>query len=392
MRYNKKVGAGEVMKLLIKTGQVILQVIYQILKIFPVQDKIVMISRQSNEPSVDFKLLRDEIRREAPSVRVVCLCKTLDGGVNSTFANRAGYMLHMLRQMYHLATSKAVVLDSYCIVVSLLRHKRSLRVIQMWHSMGTMKLFGYTAVGSGEGSSLLVAESMHMHENYDYFIAASPNYKEHLARGFRCDAGRAFISPLPRYDLLKSSTYKEKKRKEIYSAYPELQEKKIILYCPTFRKDETKMQAALKGLIAALPTGYHLVVKLHPLSEIDLSKENVYTADAFSTFDMLFVSDYVISDYSCVVYEAGILGLPLCFYTFDLGEYTQNRGFALDYEKEMPGVMSGDPKVIMKAIEENRISIEEVTAFTDKYVEKSENVTEKIARFVLETGRITSER
>ena len=152
------------------------------------------------------------------------------------------------------------------------------------------------------------------------------------------------------------------------------------------------MQAALKGLIAALPTGYHLVVKLHPLSEIDLSKENVYTADAFSTFDMLFVSDYVISDYSCVVYEAGILGLPLCFYTFDLGEYTQNRGFALDYEKEMPGVMSGDPKVIMKAIEENRISIEEVTAFTDKYVEKSENVTEKIARFVLETGRITSER
>lgn len=380
------------MRVLIKIGRAVLQAIYQLLKVFPVKNKIVMISRQSNNPPLDFLLLRDEIKKEAVSAEVVMLCKTLDGGVNSTFGHKLRYLCHMFRQMYQLATSKVVILDTYCIVVSLLKHRRNLQVIQMWHSMGTMKLFGYTAVDSEEGSSRKVAESMHMHENYTYFIAASPNYKEHLARGFHCDVKKVFISPLPRYDLLKSQSYKRKKQEEIYSVYPELKDKKNILYCPTFRKDETQMQAALEGLINSLPDGYSLIVKLHPLSRIDISRENVYTAESFSTFDMLFISDYVISDYSCVIYEAGVLGLPLYFYTFDMNTYEKNRGFAIDYEEEMPGVISGDPDIIMKAIRENAFSKERVRAFTDKYVEQTDNATEKITKFVLSVGRITSER
>lgn len=380
------------MRVLIKIGRAVLQAIYQLLKVFPVKNKIVMISRQSNNPPLDFLLLRDEIKKEAVSAEVVMLCKTLDGGVNSTFGHKLRYLCHMFRQMYQLATSKVVILDTYCIVVSLLKHRRNLQVIQMWHSMGTMKLFGYTAVDSEEGSSRKVAESMHMHENYTYFIAASPNYKEHLARGFHCDVKKVFISPLPRYDLLKSQSYKRKKQEEIYSVYPELKDKKNILYCPTFRKDETQMQEALEGLINSLPDGYSLIVKLHPLSRIDISRENVYTAESFSTFDMLFISDYVISDYSCVIYEAGVLGLPLYFYTFDMNTYEKNRGFAIDYEEEMPGVISGDPDIIMKAIRENAFSKERVRAFTDKYVEQTDNATEKITKFVLSVGRITSER
>ena len=84
-----------------------MQIIYQLLKLFPVKNKIVMISRQSNDPSIDFILLRDEIEKEAPACKVVFLCKTLDGGVDSTFRRKLGYMCHMLCQMYHLATSKA---------------------------------------------------------------------------------------------------------------------------------------------------------------------------------------------------------------------------------------------------------------------------------------------
>lgn len=380
------------MKVLIKAGQTALQAIYQLLKLFPVRDKIVMISRQSNKPSVDFLLLRDELLTEAPSVKVVFLCKTLEGGVNSTFRRRLEYFFHMFCQMYHLATSKVAVLDTYCIVVSLLKHRKNLKVIQMWHSMGTMKLFGYTAVGSGEGSSREVAESMHMHENYDYFIAASPNYKDHLARGFRCDADKAFISPLPRYDLLKSKEYKELKKKQIYEMYPEFMGKKMILYCPTFRKDEAQMKKALEDLIESLPSGYNLVMKLHPLSKIVLKGEQVYTADYFSTFEMLFAADYVISDYSCIVYEAGILELPLYFYTFDMSQYTKNRGFALDYKNEMPGIISDNPEVIMKAIKANEINIEDVRTFTNRYIEKTENATKRIAEFILSVGRINSER
>ena len=58
----------------------------------------------------------------------------------------------MLRQMYHAATSEIVVLDTYCIIISLLKQRKSLKVIQMWHALGAMKKFGYSILDKGEGT------------------------------------------------------------------------------------------------------------------------------------------------------------------------------------------------------------------------------------------------
>ena len=76
------------MKFLSVIGKIFLQLVYQLLKIFPVHNKVILISRQSNEPSIDFLLLRDEIRRSAASVEVVMLCKTL-GILSSTYYHHA---------------------------------------------------------------------------------------------------------------------------------------------------------------------------------------------------------------------------------------------------------------------------------------------------------------
>ena len=52
---------------------------------------------------------------------------------------------------------------------------------------------------------------------------------------------------------------------------------------------------------------------------------------------MLFVADYVISDYSCIIYEAAILNIPLYFWTFDFNQYIGARGVTFNYKKEVPG-------------------------------------------------------
>ena len=379
------------MELLIKIGTGILQLVYQILKCFPVDNKITMISRQSNSPSIDFLLLKKEIENRSKNIHVVILCKTLDGAAKASLANKILYLLHMFVQMYHLATSKIVLLDTYCITASLLHHRNELKIVQMWHSMGTMKLFGYTAVGSKEGRSLRLAKCMHMHANYDFFIAASENYKDHLAKGFQCDPNKAFICPLPRYDLLRNEKYKSEKRKEIYKRYPSLEKNRTILYCPTFRQDESRMQTALEKLVQALPVGYELIVKLHPLSKLKMEGAHVWTLDEFSTFEALFISDYVISDYSCVIYEAGVMKLPLCFYTFDLEEYEEARGLAISF-KEVAGVISSEPEQIMDAIVENRFDMEAIDRFISKYVQKTDNATEKLTDFLIDTGRINIDR
>lgn len=369
------------MIIIIKLGTVFLNIIYAFMKLLPAKKKVVMLSRQNNQPSDEFIMIKEELKRQHPEIEVVMLCRTLDGGIFSTFFRKATYLFHMFVQMFHLATSQVAILDTYCIAVSLLRHKKSLTVIQMWHSMGTMKKFGYTALDKEEGSRHELAYAMKMHQNYDYVFASAEAYKEHLASGFHCDVRKIITMPLPRLDLLKSKQYESDIRKKIYGKYPKLKDKQTILYCPTFRKEEEGLKAAVDALIKAVDTEkYNLVIKLHPLSKIEVS-EKAAAALEFSSFEMLFAADYVISDYSCIVYEAAVREIPLFFYNFDMELYTGGRGLAIDYYKELPGKITGDADELIQAVEKP-YDMEALRRFSRKYVYPTEHATKDIADFI----------
>ena len=123
------------------------------------EKKIVYISRELDKPPVDFLLLKADIEKRYPDYKNVILCKTLKKGIVSKFK----YILHMFRQMYHIATAQAVILDTYCIAVSILRHRKSLLIIQMWHALGALKKFGYSIVDKPEGTSKKIAKALKMH-------------------------------------------------------------------------------------------------------------------------------------------------------------------------------------------------------------------------------------
>lgn len=373
---------GENMKYIITIGRFLLQCMYYLLWICPTQNKVVMISRQANEPSIDFKLIKEEIEKRNDGTKVILLCRTLDGGVNSSLLTKLGYVFHMFVQMYHLATSQICILDGYCIVASLLHHKKQLKVIQMWHSMGTMKKFGYSILDQEEGSSSKLAYAMRMHKNYDYYFASSTAYQSHLAAGFGCDEKKARIYPLPRVDLLQDKEYAKQKQAEIYQKHPILKDKKVILYAPTFRKDETNMQEAFQQLAKEVPEGYILVAKLHPLSKMKVVGEQICHGEGFSTFDMLFVADYMISDYSCVIYEALVRNIPLSLYAFDYDQYVDKRGFAIDYEKELYPWIEKDPKQIMQNIKQHDFNTEQLKSLKHKYIKETYHASKDIVDFL----------
>mgnify|MGYP003376967049 CR=1 FL=1 len=375
------------MSIIIKFGILCFKFVYFFFKLLPTKNRVVMISRQSDLPSIEFKMIQQEVKQLEKEVDVVFLCKTMGRGIDSakisSMIKNVTYFFHMFKQMYFLATSKVVILDSYCMLVSFLKHKKSLKVVQMWHSMGTMKLFGWSILGQEEGSSKKIAEIMHMHENYDYFFASSQAYMSHLAKGFNCPIQNGRVFPLPRYDILKDKNYKLDKRKEIITKYPNLKNTKNIVYCPTFRKDESQMEEAVKKLSQCIPNGFSLIVKLHPLSKIDIENKDVIIDKYFSSFDTLFIADYVISDYSCIIYEAAVLDVPIAFYNFDMNNYESVRGLAIDYENELPGIISQDAKEIMEYIKNDEIDKIELKEFSDKYVHPTEHATLDIANFII---------
>lgn len=369
---------------LIQFGTAGLSILYSGMKLLPVRKKVVMLSRQSNHPSDEFRMIERELKRQKSDVKVVCLCRKLNGGLNASVFEKICYGMHMLKQMYHLATAQVALLDTYCIPVSLLKHKQSLTIIQMWHSMGTMKKFGYTALDKAEGSRKDIAEAMKMHQNYDYVFASADAYKEHLAKGFHCEKDKIITMPLPRLDLLNSRAYKEQVQKRIYEKYPQLKEKPVILYAPTFRKEEAEAAVAMKKLIHSIDKDkYNLVIKLHPLSDLKV-KAACMRGEGFTSFEMLFAADYVISDYSCIIYEAAVLGIPLYFYDFDIDFYRKGRGLAIDYEQELPGVISKEAAQIVQAIEKESYDREALKQFADKYVTPTAHATKNIVEFILQ--------
>ena len=367
---------------ILKFAIAIANFIYMFFKLLPVKDKVVMISRQSNQVNSDFKLLGDEL--EKMGHQVVYMCRTLEGGANSGLGTRISYAFHMISQMHQLATSRACVIDSYCPTVSILKQRPSLTVVQIWHSIGTMKSFGRQIFGKEEASNAKLADVMGMHKHYTFACAAGQAYAADLAGGFGIPVDMIRIFTLPRVDLLKSKKYEAEIRQKILTDYPMLDPsgegkgKVNVVYAPTFRKDESGFADAFRALADSMDLDrYNLIVKPHPLSKVEVDDPRVIIDRKYSTFDMLFVAEKLISDYSCVVYEAGVRDIPLYFYNYDMNKYDDVRGFNIDYST-LPGYTSGDPAELAEDLGKP-YDMEYFHEFMNKYVENTEDCALKLA-------------
>lgn len=335
-----------------------LKILYLPMKMLPVQKKITFISRQTNTPGIDFVMIQDAIKKEHPEYRVVMFTRKTK--------NIFLYCIHVVQQMYHIATSKTVIIDRYCIPVCVLNHRKSFCVLQIWHALGSMKHFGYDMIDKEEGHTEEMAKVMRMHKNYTYILISSYHFIRDFLTGFRAEPATIKEIPLPKADCLVSKEYKEKKRKELFAKYPELEGKEIILYCPTYRKfpsleDEVKMNELLNKIDY---DRYHVIYSAHPLSRIQMENPRVKVLEE-GTFDALFISDHVISDYSSVIYEAGLLKLPVYLYAYDWNDFHERRTFNIDFEKDVPALFTDSAEEIVRSIEMKKFDYEAFERFTN---------------------------
>lgn len=292
----------------------------------------------------------------------------------------------MIRQVYYIATSRAVVLDSYCIVVSLLHDRIRVPVIQIWHSLGNMKRFGYTAFGTDEGHSEATARLMHMHEGYDAIATSSLSFADEFAAAFNAEPAKLFEAPLPRVDLLLDEQHRARQREAILAAYPQLRGRDTIVYCPTFRKQPAANEAEAAGaLVDAVDFDrFNFVYKPHPVSKQVIDDPRIVTIPG-GQFDALFVADVIISDYSTVIYEAGLLDIPVYLYAYDWATYREKRGLTIDFENDVPALFTDDPDAIIKAIEDKEFDAEAYRVFENANVTLPENAscTETICEVII---------
>ncbi len=359
--------------LLLNICKFFLAVIYAVMKLFPTKNKIVFLSRQGNEPGVDFKLLENELHEKYPEYETVMLCKMIP---NSLFG-MIGYVFHILKQMSQLATARVAVLDTYCIPVSLLKHKKSLKVIQIWHAMGCLKRFGLSTAGLSQGRDEKIAKAMNMHKNYDCALCSGPECVAPFAEAFGMEQSRMIPIGLPRIDYIAREKYASASKTAILSAYPQLcNGKKNIVYVPTFRRGEglgdEYMEAAFDNVRKAINyERYNLVIKAHSGEEriFTDSPENRQDGNRFMGIDFIAVADYIVSDYSAIIFEAAVARKPIALYCFDWDDYDVGRGFYIDYFKDIPFVKVKTADELMQAIDSGKaVFDEDGEKFSDRFV------------------------
>ena len=179
---------------MIKLANIGMCFLYFFMKCLPTKNKITFISRQGNKNSLDFALVQEEIKKMDNTIQIVALNRRFRD--TDPFFQKLKYCFHILVQMYHIATSKVVVLETYCMPISMLKHKKSLKVIQMWHALGSLKKFGYSIENKKEGSNL--AKVAKMHKNYDVILTSSEESLKNFSEAFHYPKENFKVLPLPR--------------------------------------------------------------------------------------------------------------------------------------------------------------------------------------------------
>ena len=98
--------------------------------------------------------------------------------------------------------------------------------------------------------------------------------------------------------------------------------------------------------------------------------------------ELLPLCDFVVTDYSAVVFEALVLGKPVYFYVYDLDEYEQTTGLNVNPRSELPDQTSQDINEIATRIESGVYNGDAARSFARRYVPQSGGCTRAIADLV----------
>ena len=366
------------MAVIVTVFKAFLSVVYWALKLLPANEKnIVFLSRQSNTLSPDFRMLKSRLLEKDPKLNIRAVCRRADRGIKAKIL----FAFAMLKSMYLLATSSVCVLDAYWPAVSMLKHKDSLTVIQMWHAFGKIKQSGYQTIGREFGRSEKTARLLNMHKGYDIIIAGGSAWNKFYCASFGTTEDKLRNIGLPRIDIL-INTEEETKRK-VLEAYPNLNEKPVVLYAPTFRKNQN---VDISELVSTFDfEAFNLVVKKHPNQEMTYSdNDRIFTCPEFSSDEMLTVCDWLVTDYSAIALEGAVLNKKTLYYLFDNDEYLAKNGVNIDLFREMPGCVFTNGKDLTDSLKSGNYNFDALNSYRERFLPSElGSSTDKLADIVL---------
>ncbi|MBQ9160359.1 MAG: CDP-glycerol glycerophosphotransferase family protein [Methanobrevibacter sp.] len=267
-----------------------------------------------------------------------------------------------------LASSKYIFLNDNFFPLAFMKFKDENIIVQLWHAPGASKKFG----GSVEIENRPILSKISA--NTDYLITTSEKIKEYYSEAFQMPKDKIKALGLPRMDYYFEDHNLDKLKSEFFKKYNIPDDKKIILYAPTFREDEKYNDVFnfldLGKFNESLGGEYVLALRLHPkinkfYSESISSKgEYVDVSDYSNEQELMLISDLLITDYSSIMIEFCALNKPTVFFTYDLDNYlSSERGFYYDFKKTVPGPIVYTTEELIDVIGNNNFDKSKISQF-----------------------------
>ncbi len=318
--------------------RVLLPVVYRLSKKKTV-DRTLVILADAHHDELPYSMWQLEKKlREEPSFHVMELCKDYQKG------SYIEILKHMILFMRTYANAGYVVICDNHLPVASCKKRAETKVIQLWHSGGALKRFGYDAPGN-------IPKSYHggnVFANYDLITVSADYAVEPFVRAMRTDENHVKAMGISRTDWFFDEKAKADIRLRFAQECPGAAGKKVVLWAPTFRGSAGAPRLvgedALEALRGLLPNEYYVIVKLHPHA-----KRNDVRAPKMLTEELLVVTDILISDYSSIIYDFSYFGRPMVLFTPDFAEYERDCGFYENYFR-IPAYRAGNAEELYRAV------------------------------------------
>lgn len=259
--------------------------------------------------------------------------------------------------------------------------------IQCWH--GTpLKRLGYDISVKGGNAMNSIKDIRHKYKvdskKYTYMLSPSKFCSDKFISAFNLrEMNKEHIiieKGYPRNDFLSTFTKKDidKIKKELNIP----NNKKIILYAPTWRDNQHqsgvgytyKTEVDFDFLKSHLSEEYIILFRAHYFvaNNFDFEKYEgfIYNVSNYDIINNLYIiSDILITDYSSVFFDYSILKRPMIFYMYDLDVYkSELRDFYFNID-ELPGPIVKDEQSLVESIKNTKKFKydKKYKAFNEKY-------------------------
>lgn len=310
-----------------------IRAIFIILRIFPIKNNKIVLNAFVGKGFCDNpKYIAKELMKNNADLDLVWIVND----INEPMPKEIRVVKrHSLAEFYELCTARIWV-DNARIPLYVIKRKNQY-YIETWHGCIAMKKIGRA---TNTQDFIGMRRVKHDTKLTDLMISNS-DFSDRLYKHDFMYGGEILKCGSPRIDILINILDDE--GEEIKRKLGVDSNKHIALYAPTFRDNgrtdvyDIDFESVITSLKTRFGGDWIVLIKLHPVMT---ARQDIFTysdsvmncSDYRDIYELMSVSQVLITDYSSVLFEMGLIYKPVFLYTKDVEEFLNDRGMYFEMD------------------------------------------------------------